>query len=81
MSMTKSLALAGVVLLGLGSSVIAATSHSKALNRMHVHKQQQHEPRAMFQGQTPNRECVNDDGGGRIRPCSASGGGGGGGGM
>jgi hypothetical protein len=76
-SATK-IALALTLLFGLGSSALGTTSqHVKKVRHTDAQKVQQQAP-ATVQSQNPG--CVNDEGGGRLRPCGTGGGGAGGGG-
>jgi hypothetical protein len=75
MSTTANVALAVTLLLGLGSSAIAGGSHGKPVHRTHAPKLQLHAPPSALDGQYPERRCVVDEGGGRLRPCGSCGGG------
>jgi hypothetical protein len=73
MSTTTNVALAVTLLLGLGSSAIAGGSHGKPVNRTHAPKLQLHALPSTLEGQNPERGCVVDEGGGRLRPCGSCG--------
>jgi hypothetical protein len=80
MSTASKVALAIMLMFGLGSSAFAASGkHDKPAHHRHAQKVQQHAPPTAQKSQSQG--CMNDEGGGRFRPCGEGGGGGGGGGY